>query len=179
MSEPAETKVCPHCAETIKAAASVCPHCRYWQKKWSLRNPKVITALGMVMVTGYFVVMGSFWERFFGFKQDFANYRDQIVAIDSEVSHQMRSSNLWVTVVGVATNQSDISWKKVGVEAQFFDKSGKLIDAIAADGEYRGFTILPHGEAAFKIEGKATQPASAYASHMVIVRTAKDIHEIF
>jgi hypothetical protein len=179
MSEPAEIKVCPHCAETIKAAATVCPHCRYWQKKWSLYNPKAITALCMVIGTAYLGVIGAFFDRAFGPKHDYAKYRDQIVAVDSEVSHQMRSSNLWVTVVGMATNQSDVTWKNVAVEAQFFDKSGKLIDAITADADYRGFTILPHGEAAFKIEGRATQPASIYASHKVFVRTAKDIHQMF
>jgi hypothetical protein len=179
MSEIAETKVCPHCAETIKAAARVCPNCRYWQKKWSLYNPKIITALGLVVMTGYFIGIGIFMDQLFGSKHDFAEFRDQIVVVSSQVNHRTWSSNLWVTVVGVATNRSECSWKNVGVEAQFFDKSGNMIDAITADTEYRGFAILPHGEAAFKIEGKATRPPSEYASHKVFVRVAKDIEERF
>jgi hypothetical protein len=179
MSEQTETKVCPHCAETIKSLAKVCPNCRYWQKKWSLYNPKVIVILGAVVMTGYLVGMGVFMDQLFGPKHDFAQYRDQIQLVSSEVSHRMWSSNLWVTVVGVATNRSECSWKNVGIEAQFFDKSGKMIDDIAADAEYRGFAILPHGEAAFKIEGKATRPASDYFTHKVFVRVAKDIEERF
>jgi hypothetical protein len=179
MAEAEQVKVCPHCAETIKAAAKVCPHCRYWQKKWSLNNPKVVAIFIAVVMTGYCIGMGVFVEDIFGPKNDFAEFRNQITVINSEVSHQVRSSNTWVTVVGMATNQSETSWKNVGVEAQFFDKEGKMIDAITADGDYRGFTILPHGEAAFKIEGKATTPESQYVSHKVFVRTAKDTRERF
>ena len=175
MAENESTKVCPHCAETIKAAAVVCPHCRYWQKKWSLYNPKVLTLLGIVVMTVYFIGVGIFMDKVFGPKRDFAEFRDQIVVVDSQVSHRMWSSNIWVAVVGVVTNRSDAGWKNVGMEAQFFDKSGTLVDTIAADGDYRGFAVLPHGEAAFKIEGKATKPQSEYASCKVFVRMAKDI----
>jgi hypothetical protein len=51
MAENESTKVCPHCAEIIKAAAKVCPHCRYWQKKWSLYNPKVLAPFFLVFMT--------------------------------------------------------------------------------------------------------------------------------
>ena len=81
-----------------------------------------------------------------------------------------------VTVVGTLTNRSIIGWKDVGVEVQFLDKSGKLIDAITVNADsYRGVTILPHGEAAFKIEGKATRPESHYDNYKTSVRWAKDV----
>jgi hypothetical protein len=35
MAETERTKVCPLCAETIKAAAKVCPYCRKSQRGWA------------------------------------------------------------------------------------------------------------------------------------------------
>lgn len=79
------------------------------------------------------------------------------------------------TVVGTLTNRSSIAWKEVGVEAQFLDKSGKQIDAITVKADdYRSVVILPHGEVAFKIEGKAAQSESDYDTYKVFVRWAKD-----
>ena len=79
-----------------------------------------------------------------------------------------------MSVVGTLTNTSDVGWKDVGVEAQFFDKAGKLIDAIPTV-DYRGLTVLPHGVAAFKIETKAATTESNYATLKVSVRSAKDV----
>jgi hypothetical protein len=72
MAEHEQTKVCPHCAEIIKAAAKVCPHCRYWQKKWSLYNPKLLTAFGLVVLTAYCAGIGIFMDKVFGPKEQFA-----------------------------------------------------------------------------------------------------------
>jgi hypothetical protein len=80
-----------------------------------------------------------------------------------------------VSVIGIVTNQSEFGWKDLGMEAQLFDKDGKLIDVIPANGDYLGITIFPHSEAGFKIESKATKRESDYASHKVYVRVAKDI----
>jgi hypothetical protein len=186
MAEAEPTKTCPHCAETIKTAAVVCPHCRYWQKKWSWYNPKVLTAFGLVVMTAYFVGIGIFMDTMFGSKEQFATYRDEITVVSSQHSQRISTSgcdsniNVYVTVVGTLTNRSDIAWKDVGVEAQFLDKSGKQFDAITVNADqYRGTTLLPHGEAAFKIEGRAARPESDYGSYKVVVRWAKDVNQKF
>ncbi|MGA2280734.1 MAG: zinc ribbon domain-containing protein [Verrucomicrobiota bacterium] len=186
MAENEPTKVCPLCAETIKAAAKVCPHCRYWQKKWSLYNPKVLTALCLVVMAAYFAGISIFMDRVFGPKEQFAIYRDEITVVNSQFSQRISVSgcdsnvNVYVTVVGTLTNRSNITWKDVGVEALFLDKSGKQFDAITVNAnEYRGVTILPHGEAAFKIEGRAARPESDYGTYKAIVRWAKDVNQVF
>jgi hypothetical protein len=176
MSENQQTKDCPLCAETIKAVAKVCPHCRHWQKQWSLQNSQVGATLWVLVCLAALVGTGAFVEKLFGPKEAFATYRDEISIVGSQMSHRVSGSNLMVTVVGTLTNRSIIGWKDVGIEVQFLDKSGKLIDAFTVNADsYRGVSILPHGEAAFKIEGKATRPESYYNNYRTLVRWAKDV----
>jgi len=180
MPEPLQTKVCPHCAETIKVAAKVCPHCRYSQTKLSLYNPQVAGALWLIVCFAFLSCFGIFFDRMFGPKEDFAIYRNEISVVNSQFSQRISSSNLWNTIVGTLTNRSNIGWKDVGVEAQFFDKSGKMIDVITVNADdYRGVAILPHGEVAFKIEGRAAQASADYWTNKLNVRSAKDFHALF
>jgi hypothetical protein len=176
MSGDVDTKVCPLCAETIKASAKVCPHCRFYQKKWSLLNPMVwMTLMGIFWIT-VLIGLALFFEKTFGPKEEFASYRTGIDVVNSQFSQRISGSNLLITVVGMLTNLSDVGWKDVGVEAQFFDKSGKLIDAITVNADdYHGVTILPRGETAFKIEGRASHPAADYRTNKLTVRWAKDV----
>jgi hypothetical protein len=177
MNGEAETKICPLCAETIKAGAKVCPHCRHFQTRWSLQNPVMLASIWFVFVFAVLVCIGTFWERAFGPKQEFALYRDQIDIVRSQCSQRVIGSNLLNTVVGTLTNRSDVAWKDVGVEGQFFDKTGKLIDAITVNADdFHGVTVLPHGEAAFKIEGKALRPEADYKTNLIVVRWAKDVN---
>ena len=109
-------------------------------------------------------------------KEQFAIHRDDISVVNSQFSHRVSGSNLMLTIVGTLTNHGEFSWKDVVVEAQFIDKSGKLFDAITANADdFHGVTILPHGEAAFKIEGKAARPESDYDTYKVYARWAKDV----
>jgi hypothetical protein len=60
MDDQAASKVCPLCAETIKAAAKVCSHCRHWQKGWSLGNPAIggtLSALFFIMLMAGVVLL--------------------------------------------------------------------------------------------------------------------------
>ncbi|HEY3760486.1 MAG TPA: FxLYD domain-containing protein [Verrucomicrobiae bacterium] len=173
------TKTCPLCAEPVNAAAKVCPHCRHWLKKWSIPSPYFSGIVAMTVWILAMVALMAFMEKAFGPKTDFAEYHDQISVLNSQFSQQMRESNLWNTVVGTLTNSSKASWKDVEVEAQFFNKSGTMIDAITVKDNYIGIVILPHGEAAFKIDGRAVCPAIDYATNKLYVRWAKDANSLF
>jgi len=180
MVEAEPTKVCPLCAEMIKSAAKVCPHCRHWQKRWSTRNPEVSVALSMVMMFGVLAGFSIFFERIFGPKQDFGPYRDKVSVVSSQFNHRTNNNVLFNTVVGTITNRTEVAWKDVGVEAQFFDKAGKQIDAITVNtSDYLSVVVLPHGEAAFKIEGKAARPEPDYDSYKVTIRWARDARALF
>ena len=178
MTDGDQTKVCPLCAETIKAAAKVCPHCRHWQKKWSLQNPHVVTTIWVVTMFAAIIGFSVFVDRLLGPKEFFENYRDQITVVSSQFSQRMVGSNLLLTVVGTVTNRSAVAWKNVGVEAQFMDKSGKLFDVFVVDADYyhSSVVVLPHGEAAFKIECKSARPASDCETYKLAVRWAKDAY---
>jgi hypothetical protein len=170
----AETKTCPLCSETIKSAAKVCPHCRYWQKRWALQNPQVLGYMIAVFYLAAMVVFVAVVEKIFGAKHDFSPYQGEIAILTSNISHRIAGTNHYVTVVGVITNRSEISWEDVNLEAQLFDAAGNLIDVISARGDYGGIPVLAHAEAAFKIETKAAQPMINYAIHKVFVRWGKD-----
>jgi hypothetical protein len=169
-----QTKTCPLCAETINAAAKVCPHCRHWQMRWSFQNPQIVGSLWGILGLCVWLTLLAYLNKIFGPKRDFAEYPDQIAVVSSQFSHRTVGSNLMVTVVGVLTNRSNCSWEDVGFETRFFDRDGKLIDAVVQTGDFQRFAILKHSEEAFRVEGRATRPPEAYASHKVTVRWAKD-----
>lgn len=182
MAETEQTKVCPLCAETIKTAAKVCPHCRHWQsRKWSFNNPAFLQSLASLVMAaaifGAIAGLGYFLEHLIGPKRDFSPYQNQILVVSSEMSFRISGSNLTVSVVGVVTNQSEFAWKNVGLEARLFGKDGNLIDVIQAnDSSYSGVVVLPHAEAGFKIQSRAIKNESEYATHKVLVGTAKDFN---
>src|SRR5208283_239165 len=98
MAENEPTKVCPLCAETIKAAAKVCPHCRHWQKKWSLQNPQIAVTLYSLVMIVVLIGVGAFVDKMFGPKEQFAVYRDEIRVINSQFNQRISGSNVWNTV---------------------------------------------------------------------------------
>jgi hypothetical protein len=174
MSNTAESKICPLCAETIKATAKVCPHCRHFQKIWSFSNPNIVGLFYVILFATLFTGVGLFMENLFRPKHDFSPSRDRIGVQKSQMSFRGgETNNLIVTAVGVITNGGDASWKDVGLEVQFYDSFGNLIDVISHTGEYSRWAILKHAEAAFKLEGKAARKEADYATHKIYVRWAK------
>ena len=80
--------------------------------------------------------------------------------------------NPTVSVIGMLQNNSDIALDDLHLEAQFFDKDGKLLDVGIHDGYSE--TIPASGEAAFKVYVYAARPEEDYGSFKVFVRSAKD-----
>ena len=170
--EEQQTKICPLCAETGKAAAKLCPHCRSDLRRSAIRidvAPWLIWPLLLLFFCGALVV---FYRVVYPW-QDFASCRNQVVVSSSSMQFGTGERGRYVTTVGTVKNDSDYGWKDVQIEVRYFNQEGKLIDVgiqFISD-----VIIQPHSESAFRVRTIADQPESLYASHTVSVRTAKDI----
>jgi hypothetical protein len=178
MQDLSETKVCPLCAEIIQQKAIVCPHCRHWQKKWSFANPRLQGFCSVAMLLTVWVCASLFLERLFK-SEPFGPHLGEISVVSSDYSQKISNSNLVITAIGVLTNSGRLDWKDIGVEVQFFDKSGKMIDVISAQGVYNQIHLLAHSQAGFKVETKAACSLPDYVKHKVFVRWAKEGESLF
>jgi hypothetical protein len=174
MSDAAQTKVCPMCAETIRAAAKLCPHCRHVQVKWNLFAPNITAVVVMVFwlaaILGVMILIGRVIGR-----QNAEPYLQQFAILESTVSQRITSNATYVVITGTLTNGSDYSWRNIALEGQVFDSKSNLVDVIPAPSDYYTGSIAPaHGVAAFKIESRTGRTPAEYATHKVFVRWAKD-----
>ncbi len=168
MAESEQTKVCPLCAETIKAVAKVCPHCRKYQYWWAF-----ITTHDVLAVLPILILVWTAWalmEMFYS-GRDFSSSRDKIEVLNSQLALDVTSYSTNVIVSGVLTNGSDYAWNIGEFEVRFFDDSGKLADADKAS---TIFTVLPHSNDSFKITLYSRNSIPKYASHKVLVQSAHD-----
>lgn len=164
-------KICPYCAEQVKAAAKVCPRCRQWLSIFSLRNP----GLGV----GAFCLLGLFLTIFLVVSIhhvinrgiDFLPYRGQISVVESRMFFATNQNTPYVYIVGIATNQSSLAWNGVEFEARFFNKAGTLIDVGSG---YNISTIYPQKDSAFRIRSAASLPFTEYDSYTIYVGYAHD-----
>lgn len=168
MAEIETTKVCPLCAETIKAAAKVCPHCRKIQTRWFFINEYDLTAVLSVIffVGAVFVAFKAFGEG-----RSFASSRDKVTVLSSQLSIDANHDYTNVVVSGIMTNASDYAWNLGRVEVQFLDAAGKVIDA---DASSIGSTVLSHSDHSFRLTLYSRNTIPNHASYKVLVRSASD-----
>jgi hypothetical protein len=171
-------KTCRYCADQINVAAKVCPRCRQWLTIVSLRNPGaliVATGLtGLAFVIGFSIFIHSMVNHGI----DFAPYRSQISIIDSrmDLGTNTFDKSPIVYVVAVVTNQTDMAWQYIHLEARFYDKSGTLIDV--GDGAYN-WSLSPKTDGVVLIRAKTLHPFADYASYKIYVGNALDAHARF
>jgi len=169
--ENAGTRACPHCAEIMSAAARVCPHCR--RERRVLLIPNWVGMLLFVpLAFAFFIALpvSFLWQM--RPSHDFGFFQRQLQVLDSRM-RRVASINLdFVVVVGAISNASPHAWRALQLEAQFFGPDGKLVDTASKVGMEDD--ILPGETRGFKIRTEADQPASAYASHKVFIRAARE-----
>lgn len=96
-----------------------------------------------------------------------------IVVLDSSIRCSQTGDCVFVSSVGtIRNNSAEITADDIYLQVRYFDADGNLVDAEGSK-EY-GLDLLPGQEAAFSIRGRASSPASDYASHKVTVLSAKD-----
>jgi hypothetical protein len=118
-------------------------------------------------------------RREVGSPDNFERYRDQISVVASSLHHAAGDDKCGptVAVIGKIKNNSEVAWKDVYLEAQYFDAHGAMIDTNGA--EQYGLVIPAHEEVAFRIRGSAARAGPEYTSHKVFVRSARDARALF
>ena len=171
----AETKTCPHCAETIKAAAKRCPRCRTGLIK--TKNAKWLELGVFYFLICTPILLAAWWMREINEPgEPFDSYRSQIIVTNTTMNYSRSDNTNIIAVVGYLVNESSLAWNTLQVEAQFFDINGILVDTKTE--------ILPSQELpasmtqAFRIRTAASTSGEQYANHKVFVRTAKDARKL-
>jgi hypothetical protein len=170
--EDQQTKICPVCAETVKAVAKKCPFCRADLRSSVIRIDPAPWFSWVFMLLFFCGALIVFYRVAYP-GRDFSLCRNQIVVSSSSMQFSAGERGRYVTTVGTINNESDYGWKEVQLEVRYFNRNAKLIDVGVQI--FPDIIIQPHSESAFRVRTLADQPESAYASHKVFVRTAKDI----
>jgi hypothetical protein len=181
MSEDEQTKVCPRCAETIKAAAKVCPHCRRPQKRAIFISEHEAYALGAVLFFGAAMFL-ALWFFTTGRQYSPQKYRISVLNADFGVEAASYATNEIITNIiasGVLTNESVYSWKVTGFEVRFLDEAGKTVDVGIGGSEYDDLIVLPHSDHAFHVALHPMKSVPTHAGYKVTVTEASDPNYLF
>ncbi len=171
MAENEQTKVCPLCAETIKAAAKVCPHCRKSQKRFfflSQYDVQAILASALFILSLFF----AFW--FFGASRQYLPELHKITVLSTQFGIETTSEQTNVIVSGVLTNASGYTWELTGFQVRFLDAAGKTIEMSNAGSEYMDLTVLPYSDISFHLNLYSIKVIPAYTSSKMTVTEARD-----
>lgn len=142
MPEDGATKVCPLCAETIKAAAKICPHCRKKQAPGIYISPYDMVAILSFVAFLLFAVLLTLSLN----GRRFSPNRDRIDVLKSHAEIQRTQYSTNLLVVGILTNSSDFSWTVQEFEVRFIDSKGVVL----ADNGDDDVKVLPHADHAFR-----------------------------
>jgi hypothetical protein len=150
-TNPVETKVCPRCAETIKAAAKVCPFCQSHQSRWGLWKQE-LAMLACLLVL--YLVSVLFFFAFLPDNDAFDNSThpstsNSLVTGQIAMERDDPLSRFWIS--GIVTNVGSHPWRVHGIEVRLLDSQGGLRDAIHPEIE-EPFVVNPGQEHAFRVE---------------------------
>jgi hypothetical protein len=132
----------------------------------------------IILVVGTFVAL-SIARYPIGTRESFGAYGDQLSVVESSVHYAANADKYGstVSVIGKIKNDSDVAWKDLYIEAQYFDANGVMVDTQGS--EQYGLVVPAHGEVAFRVRGSADRAENEYASHKVYVRSARDARSPF
>lgn len=172
MTQEGETKTCKMCSMAIPAAARKCPYCHHWQRWWTLQHPLFgVLLVGVPLLAGY-AVLGVMIQRPFREWEPFQKHSQEVRIMENKMEFGEDQSGPAVVVVGKVKNASQVDWKDVRFQVEFFNAKGQLFDT----GQQEAYTYrLPAGqESPFKVSFRRQFPEKEYANHKVSVVSAVD-----
>lgn len=101
---------------------------------------------------------------------DFSTFQALVAVTSSKITYAKEAESAYISTIGTIKNNSEIKWKDVQIEVQYFDKDDRLIDT-QTQSEY-DFILVPHSEQAFRLRQKADKPETNYVAHKVFIRNA-------
>ena len=177
MPHQGESKTCKMCCEEIAAAAKKCPHCHHWQH-WL--STTVVHPLFGVLFVG--VPLAILWivaivllANVFRKGEPFQNYANQITITESRMEFGQDRCGPTIAVVGKMKNSSEMDWRNLCFQVEFFDSKGSLVDASQKKDDYNSARLLPAGqELGFQVSIPRQFPEKNYASHKIRILSAVD-----
>jgi hypothetical protein len=172
MNPVADTKVCPLCAETIKAAAKKCPFCQTLQTRravWAAALLPISVSVGVLLVFGLVGALLSREDAADG--RHFVRERGELQVSRAALMPGRKADIFWLT--GCVTNQGDYPWRIKELEVRFLDAGTNLVDA-RHPGMEKTFVVQPHAERAFRIELGTTVSTNRIATIQARVQMATD-----
>jgi hypothetical protein len=154
MAENEPTKVCPLCAETIKAAAKVCPFCRSRQGCFTVLKGELAGAIVTITLFAVLIWMSSWLfpdDSDSTSSGDFIRHRDELPVVRTTLETAEKQERFWLS--GFVTNKGDRPWRVNGLEVRFLDAQGSLLEVQhRVFDKINSFVVQPNSEHAFRIK---------------------------
>ena len=166
MAENEPTKVCPLCAETIKAAAKVCPFCRSKQVRHALLRQELLFGVPVLVV----IVTAIMVISWFSPDKKGVGGRSLIV-LSTSLDRTGTKPDIWLT--GIVTNRGEYPWRVHELEVRFLDERGNLLDVSHPDVKDL-FVVQPRQEHGFRVELNRLVFTNNNVAHQVRVQMATD-----
>jgi hypothetical protein len=171
MAGEADTKVCPQCAETIRAKAKLCPYCRTRQNRFVHSQNEIILAVIVLSYVTLFAVVCALVGPWAASGRNFGPHRDDLQVVRTRM--ERISNSMYFSLTGYVTNRGKFAWRVEEYEVRFVDADRRLKDADYPD-NFDSFVVQPKQEHAFRLKLYEVAYTNSDISEMVRVTKASD-----
>jgi hypothetical protein len=152
MTNGEATKVCPMCAETIKAAAKVCPFCQTRLTRYALLRQELSVGVPAVLLLGLALAVCAWLipsePGAPGRGRRFPPHRGDLVVHQVALESAKKRPEFWLS--GFVSNRGTYPWRVERLEVRFLEGENRLLD-VQHPGITEAFVVQPARECAFRV----------------------------